>query len=458
MEQTFWNVTGLNLIAMMMQFLQQSILTRVLLDKMPDKKKTVLFAIPFGVLLAAFGAVEHLSGIFTHIWGTILHQYVYVIVWCAGIHYLFKEKWKNAAVTSTVVVFLIFVLEDFAGLFVTRNFDLTVASDLLGYMGVSWLGSLAATLCLAWILRHKKISEVYSPFLSEEYGRKGWQIWLLLLPAIQSIIIYWVNEKRILNNSNPVAAFLVFFLVYGMLNYVFRCEMQQKQIAEQNANILQQELYIQNLESVQREVRLFRHDYKNMMSGIYLQAGEGNLTAVQDFIGQMTEKFDRQAGEKISQMTQLGNIKIPELKGLLAAKLVQVQKRNIQCWLEVSEPIEKICMSACDLCRAVGILLDNAAEAVAEMEKPAFTCMLTASRECITVLVKNPVSHAVPMAEIWKEGYSTKGEGRGMGLASYRRIINAYENVFPYTYEENGMFIQELKIQGGTQNDSGLHM
>lgn len=458
MEQTFWNVTGLNLIAIMIQFFQQSILTWGLLDKKPDKKKTVIFVIPFGVFLAAFGAVEHLSGMFTHLGFLILHYYVNVIVWCAGIRYIFKEKWKNAAVTSSITVFLIFVSEDFAALFITQNFDLTVASGLLGYMGVAWLGNLVASICLTWILRYQKISEVYSTFLYEEYGRKGWRICILLLPAIQHSIVYWINEKRILNNSNPVAVLLVFFLVYGVLNYVFRCDMQKKQIAEQNASMQQQELYIQNLESVQREMRLFRHDYKNMMSGIYLQAGEGNLTAVQNFIGQMTEEFDRQVGKKVSQMTQLGNIKIPELKGLLAAKLVQIQRHNIQCSLEVLEPIEKVYMPACDLCRAVGILLDNAAEAVEGMEKPAFTCMFTSSPECITVLVKNPVAQVVPIADIWKEGYSTKGEGRGMGLASYRRIIDSYENTFPYTYEENGIFIQELKIRGGAENDSNLHM
>lgn len=458
MEQTFWNVTGLNLIAMATQFLQQSILTWVLLDKIPNKKKTVFFAIPLGVFLAAFGAAEHLSGMFTHTEFLILHQYVYIIVWCAGIHYIFREKWKNAVVTSTIVVFLIFILDDFAGLFITRNFDLTVTSDLLGYMGVHWLGGLIGTMCLAWILKLEKISVVYCSVLYEEYVGKGWKVWILLFPVIQNLILYWVNEKKVLNNSNPVVALLILFLVYGVLNYVFRCEMQKKQIAEQNASIQQQELYIQNLESVQRDMRLFRHDYKNMMSGIYLQAEEGNLTAVQNFIGQMTEEFDRQIGEKISQMTQLGNIKIPELKGLLAAKLVQYQRRNIQCNLEVLEPVEKICMPACDLCRAVGILLDNASEAVEGMEKPAFTCMLTTSRECITILVKNPVSHVVLMSEIWKEGYSTKGEGRGMGLASYRRIIDSFGNAFPYTYEENGMFIQELKIQGGTKNDFSLHM
>ena len=33
----------------------------------------------------------------------------------------------------------------------------------------------------------------------------------------------------------------------------------------------QQEMYIQELESIQSSMRSFRHDYKNMMSSLYLQ-------------------------------------------------------------------------------------------------------------------------------------------------------------------------------------------
>lgn len=39
MEQTFWNVTGLNMLGMAIQYLEQIILTWVLLDKIPGRKK-----------------------------------------------------------------------------------------------------------------------------------------------------------------------------------------------------------------------------------------------------------------------------------------------------------------------------------------------------------------------------------------------------------------------------------
>ncbi len=58
------------------------------------------------------------------------------------------------------------------------------------------------------------------------------------------------------------------------MNYAFRCDIQSKQLQEQQASLEQQKLYIQNLESVQRDVRAFRHDFKNRMAGIRIQADD----------------------------------------------------------------------------------------------------------------------------------------------------------------------------------------
>lgn len=458
MELTFWNTTGFNLLLISVQFIQQLILTRALLGKAADRKKALIFMIPYVTFLSALGAVQFLYGMFANLGLYILNQYLYILIWCAGLRFIYNEKWKNAIVTSAVDIFLVFIIENFLSFYLTRNYDLTVASDFWRYIVSEVLEAPLITILIVAIFKHGKVSEAYGTFLSGEHENKKWRILILLLPAIQNVMIYFVNEYKLLNNSNPVVSLLSFLLLYGIFSYVFRCELQKKQLTEQSAGLRQQELYIQNLESVQREMRLFRHDYKNMMAGIYLEAEEGNLSAIQSFIGQMTEDFDRQVGEKINQMTQLGNIKIPELKGLLASKLVQIQSRNIQCSLEVWEPVEKISMPVRDLCRAIGILLDNAAEAVAGMKNPIFTCMFTASRECTTILVKNPVSHPVSMSEIWTEGYSTKGDGHGLGLTSYRRIIDSYENVFSYTYEENGIFVQELKIREGAVNDTNLYL
>ena len=89
-----------------------------------------------------------------------------------------------------------------------------------------------------------------------------------------------VNERIMLNNSNPVVSLFLLLIVYGVLNYIFRCDMQTRRIQEQQMHLRQQELYIQNLESVQRDVRIFRHDFKTgwrerlfrRMRGIFRQS------------------------------------------------------------------------------------------------------------------------------------------------------------------------------------------
>ena len=50
-----------------------------------------------------------------------------------------------------------------------------------------------------------------------------------------------------------------------------------RKIQAQRDVIAQQQLYEQDLEMIRREVRTFRHDYKNLLAGLSQQAGEGEL-------------------------------------------------------------------------------------------------------------------------------------------------------------------------------------
>ena len=55
--------------------------------------------------------------------------------------------------------------------------------------------------------------------------------------------------------------------------------------------------------------------------------------------------------------------------------------------------------------------------------------------------------HTVDVHEIWQRGYSTKGADRGLGLASYRKILADYEDVLTATAVQEGYFIQEFKVR-----------
>ena len=63
-----------------------------------------------------------------------------------------------------------------------------------------------------------------------------------------------------------------------------------------------------------------------------------------------------------------------------------------------------------------------------------------------TIIVKNDISSNVDMSNIWKNGYSTKGKNRGLGLSSYQKILNNYDNTFCETKIENEQFTQILVV------------
>ena len=62
--------------------------------------------------------------------------------------------------------------------------------------------------------------------------------------------------------------------------------------------------------------------------------------------------------------------------------------------------------------------------------------------------VSNSYANDIEPGKMWNEGWSTKGAGRGMGLSGYRRILESYPNVCTHTGWENGVFVQEMTVEG----------
>ena len=48
---------------------------------------------------------------------------------------------------------------------------------------------------------------------------------------------------------------------------------------------------------------------------------------------------------------------------------------------------------------------------------------------------------------LFKQGFSTKGENRGLGLSNLKEIIDKYKNVTLDTFIKNELFFQEITIK-----------
>ena len=278
---------------------------------------------------------------------------------------------------------------------------------------------------------------------------------LSIFPVMQIII------QREEPGFMAIEQFILTFVVICIL-VLFYFVIQSVQAKEQqkylSMMLQQQNLYIQSLESIQQNMREFKHDYHNMMVSLYLQSKEGNVQKIEQQLAQMMNDFDDSIGEKMNLVTQLSNIKISEMKSLLMEKLTIMQKKKIPVKLEILYEIKSINMNVIDFTRILGILLDNSIEEVESYHGDIVIIMLQQDSR-LSLRVENTIHEQIDIHEISKPGYSTKGSTRGMGLSSLEKIIMRYPNIIHNVMCENDRFIQEITIlERSRTNDKNLSL
>ncbi len=327
------------------------------------------------------------------------------------------------------------------------NTVLQDALDIFLYYSCYFGIYLAAGVAASRILQNIHFSRLLHFYLEEgkQVRLKAVGAFLLeLMAEIFFVLRRQLHEETTITYNAGMAMLMVLLVL--LLLHLSGKEESRRKIQYQESMILQQQIYVEHLEQMQKEMRIFRHDYKNTLTGMYLYAKEGDAEKIQEILEKLEIDFDQKIGEKIHAATQIGNIHMPEMKSLVLSKLTKMKKIEIACRLEVLYPIDGFAMDVWDYNRCLGILLDNAIEAAAVQPEPYVELQLVYEGGYFTTRVANPWNQEADLAHMWDEGYSTKGVQRGMGLSNYKRILEHYPQAVSVTSCENQVFVQELTV------------
>ncbi|MBU3214894.1 GHKL domain-containing protein [Clostridium estertheticum] len=143
----------------------------------------------------------------------------------------------------------------------------------------------------------------------------------------------------------------------------------------------------------------------------------------------------------------LQNIKIPEIKGVVSSKLITAQHKEINVFIDIIEPIEDINIDIIDICKILGIILDNAIEASGDCENPLIKfAIINKKRSVIIIVINQCLENTPPIYKLFEKEFSTKGKNRGLGLNNLKEIINSYNNVSLDTSIKDNEFIQNIEV------------
>lgn len=284
-----------------------------------------------------------------------------------------------------------------------------------------------------------------------ELEKKNHPYWFIISISVLIIMSFaWTQMIIPENNSGfrldeVMIIFLISIFSIALIQYAYNL-LKIKQENEYHQLLLhQQQLYIQNLEDIQQNMRTFKHDYKNMLSSLYLNSKEGNIKKIESLIQDMITDFDETIDSKMSLTTQLSNITETELKSLLFKKLTDIYNKKINFHLEVLYPLHKNKIQTIDLVRILGILMDNAIEEV-EQNHHDLTLLLIQEEKFLTVVVDNYVEKDIDIHKINTNGFSTKKDHYGIGLQSLETILSKYPNISHKISCRNHRFVQEIII------------
>lgn len=269
-----------------------------------------------------------------------------------------------------------------------------------------------------------------------------------LLPPYMNYI-YKVSWDKISDYKELFTAvyFLLFICFVNLLDRKLLQELQEKIVLQKEIQLQNLSNYSQQVEGLYQEIRSFRHDYVNILSSLKIGIDQQDI----NLVSQVYDSVLKNSGEKLKgkrfDVAHLRNINDLALKSLLLSKLSEAQNLSVPVSLEISEQFSIKNMEQIDFLTITSILLDNAIESAAE--GGIAVCFLE-DREWnkLVMIVKNStLEREIELRDIFKRDNSSKGVGRGIGLANVRRILKSYPNVCLKTTSKNYVFTQILEIE-----------
>lgn len=204
--------------------------------------------------------------------------------------------------------------------------------------------------------------------------------------------------------------------------------------------------YTATIEELYDDIRSYKHDINNILIGIKYFVDQRDMDSIVSYFDKEINDVKSFDIKLYKILTQLHLLKIDALKGLILSKYQKSLVAGVDLHVGIDGTIENNSVNVVELCRVVGIYLDNAIEAAAESEEKNVLVYFENLDDKVLIKISNNYNHSSTVIINPKKNYSTKGDGRGIGLYSAQRIIKRNEKLELETKLENKMYSQLLYV------------
>ena len=197
------------------------------------------------------------------------------------------------------------------------------------------------------------------------------------------------------------------------------------------------ETHYREVENMYRQIRGWRHDYRNHIQMMKVLAANGDMDALKVYLDELDTDLNT-----VDTVVKTGN---PMADAILNSKISLARSRNIPTQVDAHIPV-KLKMSELDLCCISGNLFDNAMEASMALpeEKRMIRVYMDMKGTQLYISFTN-FTAAKKLSKVGKGFKTSKGEGHGFGLVRIDDIVSRYDGYLSRN-SEDGAFTTEILI------------
>jgi len=215
----------------------------------------------------------------------------------------------------------------------------------------------------------------------------------------------------------------------------FISKMIDKRIAAYQRELV--ETHYKEVENMYRQIRGWRHDYRNHIQVMKSYAASNDMDAIKRYLDELDTDLST-----VDVAIKTGNAMAD---AILNSKISLARSRQIPVTVDAHIPVA-LKMSELDLCVIIGNLFDNAIEA--NLPLPEEKRMIRVYMDMKNTQLYMSFTNMTDSKKRIKEGgrfRTTKGEGHGFGLVRVDDIVARYDGYLSRN-SEDGAFTTEILL------------
>ncbi|OJG24786.1 hypothetical protein RR47_GL002142 [Enterococcus columbae DSM 7374 = ATCC 51263] len=361
-------------------------------------------------------------------------------------YFILRREEKN---NTLIINKLLFCLLTRDLIFIVSS---TISANIANFDGVKGYSYIFRELILEYIFVVIVIF-IYQKFKVNNfflrYGSKFTAIFMIYIFVMETFIAYTAHKREIFDQF--VFGILLFLIIQTLFVTVLFIWMTIKQKEKYEQKVKDKELiylkkYTDSLEKDQEQSARFRHDYKNLLLSLKERATFHQDLALKEQIESLEHYSQPYLTDKFAYR-YLKNVKNEYVKSLLLSKMYEASQQYIHCTFECPNEIQKIPMDIFDFIRVLGILIDNALEAVVGSDEKEVSIAIYQDETQLEFTIINRFDNeAIALEKMTQKGVTTKAGHHGLGLSNIEEINKKNKNMFVNYRVESKQFLAQVVV------------